>query len=157
MDVRPKQIYEKSHPEGAKHAALFRKFDITKSSFTSILRATALALNGVEAVEPNPEFGEILCELQAGCLACRRHLACAHQLPRMCAAVQDLIAAAEGSKKVILACEAGGSLVPTTSFQYGKESRSLKASHSPFLRCVHPSPAAWTPGVIHSCTPLSEP
>ena len=68
VDVRPKQIYEKSHPEGAKHAALFRKFDITKSSFTSILRATALALNGVEAVEPNPEFGEILYELQAGCM-----------------------------------------------------------------------------------------
>ena len=61
VDVRPKQIYEKSHPKGAKHAALFRKFDITKSSFTSILRATALALNGVEAGEPNPEFGEILC------------------------------------------------------------------------------------------------
>ena len=59
MDVRPQQIYEKSHPEGAENAALFRKFDITKSSFTSILRATALALNGVEAVEPNPEFGAV--------------------------------------------------------------------------------------------------
>ena len=59
----------------------------------------------------------------------------------MCAAaVQDLIAAAEGSKKVILACEAGGSLVPTTSFQYGKESRSLKASHLPIPHALYTLP-----------------
>ena len=59
VDVRPKHIYEKAHPVGAKNAPLFRKFEImNKPSFTGILRATALALNGVEAVEPNPDFGK---------------------------------------------------------------------------------------------------
>ena len=48
--------------------------------------------------------------------------------PSMTVAVSELVAAAGGSRKVILACEAGGSLVPSASFQYGKESRSLKAS-----------------------------
>ncbi|EIE20897.1 hypothetical protein COCSUDRAFT_54264 [Coccomyxa subellipsoidea C-169] len=68
-------------------------------SFTGLLRATALALNGVSPVEPNPAF------------------------------VEDLTAAAGKGAKIILACEAGGSLVPNASFQYGKESRSLKAAY----------------------------
>jgi hypothetical protein len=57
IDVRPKDVYEKAHPEGAKNAALFRKFELGKTSFTGLLRATALALNGVSPVEPNPDFG----------------------------------------------------------------------------------------------------
>ena len=57
IDVRPKDVYEKAHPEGAKNAALFRKFELGKASFTGLLRATALALNGVSPVEPNPDFG----------------------------------------------------------------------------------------------------
>ena len=47
--------------------------------------------------------------------------------------VQDL-KAASGGKGVILACEAGGSLRPTPSFQFGKASRSLSASY----RCTEP-------------------
>lgn len=58
IDVRPKDIYEKAHPVGAKNAPLFRKFDLGQTSFTGILRATALALNGVSPVEPNPAFGK---------------------------------------------------------------------------------------------------
>lgn len=58
VDVRPKDIYEKAHPEGAKNAALFRKFDLGNMTFSGLLRATALALNGVSPVEPNPQFGE---------------------------------------------------------------------------------------------------
>ncbi|BDA42451.1 probable rhodanese-like domain-containing protein 14, chloroplastic [Coccomyxa sp. Obi] len=99
VDVRPKDVYEKAHPEGAKNAALFRKFDMGNTSFSGLLRATALALNGVTPVEPNPFF------------------------------VADLVAAAGKGSKIILACEAGGSLVPNASFQYGKESRSLKAAY----------------------------
>ena len=57
IDVRPKDVYEKAHPEGARNAALFRKFELGKASFTGLLRATALALNGVSPVEPNPDFG----------------------------------------------------------------------------------------------------
>ena len=84
MDVRPKHIYEKAHPEGAKNAPLFRKFDVmNKPSFTGILRATALALNGVEAVEPNPEFGATsrccmhACTLPDVADACSPELVCA--------------------------------------------------------------------------------
>ena len=39
---------------------------------------------------------------------------------------QLLEEAGEGGK-IIMACEAGGSLIPTPSFSTGKESRSLKA------------------------------
>ena len=38
---------------------------------------------------------------------------------------QLLEAAGEGGK-IIMACEAGGSLIPNASFSHGKESRSLK-------------------------------
>jgi hypothetical protein len=58
------------------------------------------AANGVAPVEPNPEFLE---ELKA--------------------------AAAGGAKGIVLADEAGGTLEPTASFQFGKPSRSLKAAH----------------------------
>ena len=136
MDVRPKHIYEKAHPVGAKNAALFRKFDVmNKPSFTGILRATALALNGVEAVEPNPDFGEAgnlaVC-LRRGCPEAYAARRASYARPS-CSAVQEIVAAAGGKKKVIVACEAGGTLVPSASFQYGKESRSLKVSPCPCL------------------------
>ena len=42
---------------------------------------------------------------------------------------QLLEAAGEGGK-IIMACEAGGSLIPNASFSHGKESRSLKVGGS---------------------------
>lgn len=99
VDVRPPHIFEKAHPAGAKNVPLFQKVNFSNFSVTGYLRAAALALNGVEPVEPNPRFSEQLLE-EAG----------------------------EGGK-IIMACEAGGSLIPTPSFSTGKESRSLKAAY----------------------------
>ena len=128
--MRPKEIYAKAHPEGAKNAALFRKFELSNTSFSALLRATALALNGVSPVEPNPQFGEstgfpacCLWSRGVSVLSCSRSLCLLH-------AVADLVAAAGKGSKIILACEAGGTLVPNASFQYGKESRSLKVRQS---------------------------
>ena len=57
VDVRPPHIYEKAHPEGAVNVPLFQKFAFRNFSIPGYLRAAALALNGVEPVEPNPNFG----------------------------------------------------------------------------------------------------
>ncbi|CAK0762275.1 hypothetical protein CVIRNUC_002941 [Coccomyxa viridis] len=98
VDVRPPHIYEKAHPEGAQNVPLFQKVNFRNFSVSGYLRAAALALNGVTPVEPNPDFRSQLLE-----------------------------AAGEGGK-IIMACEAGGSLIPNASFSHGKESRSLKAA-----------------------------
>ena len=57
VDVRPPHIFEKAHPAGAKNVPLFQKVNFSNFSVTGYLRAAALALNGVEPVEPNPRFG----------------------------------------------------------------------------------------------------
>ncbi|CAL5219640.1 g1516 [Coccomyxa viridis] len=99
VDVRPPHIFEKAHPEGSVNVPLFQRVNFRNFSVTGYLRAAALALNGVDPVEPNPKFSEMLLQ-QVG----------------------------EGGK-LIVACEAGGSLVPNPSFVTGKESRSLKAAY----------------------------
>ena len=57
VDVRPPHIYEKAHPEGAVNVPLFQRVNFRNFSVTGYLRAAALALNGVDPVEPNPKFG----------------------------------------------------------------------------------------------------
>lgn len=96
VDVRPKEFYEKGHPEGAVSAPVFQNMGLSQISMGKLLKMGAMALNGVTPTEYNPEFVALIKE-----------------------------AAAEG-KAVILACEAGGTMAATTNFPTGKTSRSLK-------------------------------
>ena len=48
VDVRPPQLYEKAHIEGAKNAALFQPVNWGKPSTKKVLRAIAFMLNGVK-------------------------------------------------------------------------------------------------------------
>ena len=60
VDVRPPHIFEKAHPEGSVNVPLFQRVNFRNFSVTGYLRAAALALNGVDPVEPNPKFGAII-------------------------------------------------------------------------------------------------
>ena len=48
VDVRPPQLYEKAHIEGAKNAALFQPVNWGKPNTKKVLRAIAFMLNGVK-------------------------------------------------------------------------------------------------------------
>lgn len=95
--MRPQADHEKAHPEGAVNVPLFQRVNFKKPSFGGLLRAAALMANGVTPVEQNPDF-----------------------------VAQLAVAGGKPRPRVILACEAGGVLDPSTSFPFGKESRSLK-------------------------------
>lgn len=99
VDVRTKEDYKGSHGSGALSAPLFQSVDWRNINAFGALRAAAMAVNGVKPVETNPNFES---ELRK--------------------------ASEEGKKGVILYCEAGGTLIPSTNFMRGKSSRSLKAA-----------------------------
>ena len=63
VDVRPPHIFEKAHPEGSVNVPLFQRVNFRNFSVTGYLRAAALALNGVDPVEPNPKFSAILAKI----------------------------------------------------------------------------------------------
>lgn len=65
IDVRPKQRFEEARIPGARSVPLYQKVDWSNLNFAKVLRAAALAVNGVEPVEPNPRFLEEL-EAAAG-------------------------------------------------------------------------------------------
>lgn len=56
VDVRPSEDYEKSTIEGAKSVPLFQRLSFSNPTPGKLLRGLAYALNGVQAVEVNPEF-----------------------------------------------------------------------------------------------------
>ncbi|KAK9788825.1 hypothetical protein WJX73_000722 [Symbiochloris irregularis] len=56
VDVRPSKAYEAGHPQGAVSVQIYQQTDFSKPSFTRYLKAFALMANGVQPVEPNPDF-----------------------------------------------------------------------------------------------------
>ncbi|GMH35413.1 hypothetical protein BSKO_03281 [Bryopsis sp. KO-2023] len=99
VDVRTSESFEESHAEGAVSAPLFRKLDWSSGDPWQLVRGAAYLVNGVQPVEQNPTF------------------------------IEDATKAAEGGKGLIVYCEAGGTLQPSTNFMNGKTSRSLKAAY----------------------------
>ena len=107
VDVQTKEDYEESHASGAFSAPLFQSVDWGNINPLGVLRAAALAVNGVKPVEPNPDFE-----------------------------ANVRTASEDGKKGVILYCEAGGTMIPSTNFMRGKSSRSLKAAWKIFDRKI---------------------
>lgn len=58
VDVRPTEDFDKATVEGAKNVPLFQRISFANPSPGKLLRGLAYALNGVQAVEVNPEFEE---------------------------------------------------------------------------------------------------
>eukprot|EP01025_Chloroclados_australasicus_P033462 TRINITY_DN34135_c0_g1_i1.p1 TRINITY_DN34135_c0_g1~~TRINITY_DN34135_c0_g1_i1.p1 ORF type:complete len:236 (+),score=33.56 TRINITY_DN34135_c0_g1_i1:65-709(+) len=116
IDVRPKELYEKASAEGALSVPLFQSMDFSNASPRSFLRAAAYALNGVKAVEFNPNFSEEMKERAGG-------------------------------KNVVLMCEAGGTMKPSSNFLNGKTSRSLKAAYITLTEGLAPKVAHLDGGV----------
>lgn len=99
VDVRPEESHDEYHPKGAINVPAFRIINVSQAGgFGSVMKFAVMTFNGVTPTEANPEFPD----LAKG--------------------------AAEGDKMLILVCEQGGSLAPTTTFPTGKVSRSLKAA-----------------------------
>eukprot|EP00798_Chlamydomonas_sp_ICE-L_P007495 gene7495-641_t len=96
IDVRPEPIFEKAHIEGSINVPIYKKLSPINSGPTGFLKFIAFSLNGVTPIELNENFMEQLKE------------------------------ASKGDKGVIVACEAGGTLRPSTNFSMGKASRALK-------------------------------
>jgi hypothetical protein len=63
---RPSGEFEKASAEGAVNVPLFRALDFSKPTPGMLLRAAAYALNGVQGVEPNPNFAAEMKERSAG-------------------------------------------------------------------------------------------
>lgn len=99
VDVRPQQSHSKYRPEGSVNVPAFRIIEVGQGGgITSVMKFAVMKFNGVTPTEANPDFPTLAKEI------------------------------AGSSKKLILACEQGGSLTPTTTFPTGKVSRSLKAA-----------------------------
>jgi rhodanese-related sulfurtransferase len=58
IDVRPIEDFEKSTIQDAKSVPLFQRISFSNPSPGKLLRGLAYALNGVQAVEVNPDFEE---------------------------------------------------------------------------------------------------
>lgn len=99
VDVRPRSSFEKCHPDGTTSIPLFDDIDWSNASPMAYLRAAAYLVNGVTPVTVNDDFEKELKEC-----------------------VKD-------GKGLIFYCETGGTMIPSTNFMYGKESRSLKACY----------------------------
>lgn len=102
LDVRTSEVYDVAHVEGAFSAPLFRKLNWTGGNIMQAVRGVAYLVNGVQPVEQNPDF------------------------------IENAKKVAESGKGVIVYCEAGGTLLPSTNFMTGKTSRSLKAAYRIF-------------------------
>lgn len=98
VDVRPPDQYAIGHATGAVSVPLYQKLDFSQMDFQKVLKTIAYSFNGVTPIEANPKF------------------------------VEQLKAAIEGGKGMIVMCEAGGTMVPSTNFPEGKASRSLQAA-----------------------------
>uniref|UniRef100_A0A7S0RIG6 Rhodanese domain-containing protein n=1 Tax=Chlamydomonas leiostraca TaxID=1034604 RepID=A0A7S0RIG6_9CHLO len=107
VDVRPPAAYKQSHPAGAVSVPMYQPLDWSKPDFTKVVKLIAFGANGVTPVEPNPNFVEQLKEATQG-----------------------------GQRGVITLCESGGTLKPSTNFQFGKASRSLQAAYRAFSEGV---------------------
>lgn len=103
VDVRRGDQFAVASPQGAVSVPLYDKlvlggaggFDAGK-----LLKSVAYAFNGVDPIDPNPNFGEQVDKLTEG-----------------------------GRKGLIFACEAGGTMRPSVNFPEGKASRSLQACY----------------------------
>ncbi|KXZ50257.1 hypothetical protein GPECTOR_17g895 [Gonium pectorale] len=122
MDVRLKEQYENSHPEGSVSVPMYETIDMSKADLRKMLKAFMYKSNGVNPVDPNPAFAE---QLQAAI-------------------------AAKGGKVagVITCCEAGGTLKPSTNFPEGKPSRSLQAAYRVVSEGLAPQVAHLERGVF---------
>lgn len=99
LDVRLAEDFAESHPKDAASVPAFRIIKAQDGvGFSRMLKSLLMKANGVTPTEGHPEF------------------------PTNAAAV------AGAEKVVILACEAGGSPLATSTFPTGKASRSLKAA-----------------------------
>lgn len=98
LDVRLPAAHESSHPTGSVSAPLYRPIDYSQLDVVKVLKTIAYRFNGVNPVEPNPDFIDRLRQLTAD------------------------------GKGVITMCEAGGTMKPSTNFPEGKASRSLQAA-----------------------------
>jgi rhodanese-related sulfurtransferase len=58
MDVRTADTFDKASVEGAVNVPLFQGVNFSQITPKSFLRAVAFTLNGVKAVEPNPNFDD---------------------------------------------------------------------------------------------------
>jgi len=100
LDVRLKKDFEESHPREAVSAPAFRIIEMSDGAGVGrFMKMALMAVNGVTPTEPNPDFGNATKAAVAG-----------------------------SDKAVIVACEAGGSSLATSTFPTGKPSRSLKAA-----------------------------
>ncbi|KAL6783745.1 TEF4 [Auxenochlorella protothecoides x Auxenochlorella symbiontica] len=98
VDVRPAKFHEQAHIPGSKNVPLFEYLTLSNlNGVGSVLKFIAMKANGVQPTVFNPEF------------------------------LQGIKAAAGEDTTLILYCEAGGTMEASTSFPYGKDSRSLKA------------------------------
>ena len=104
VDVRPTKRHEQSAPDvGEGNIAslpLYDTPDFSKPSLTRYLRAAVLASQGVAPVELDVDFGSKVLQLLEK----------------------------ENKSGLLMLCEVGGSLTPTTGFPTGKTSRSLQAA-----------------------------
>lgn len=138
LDVRPASDFEASHPQGATSVPLFRVMELATSAgggVGKLLKFAACMANGVQPTGEGawpPRNPVLRClgrrrrELaQRARGASRRVLDPAELDPGF---VEGVRAAAASGKKVLFACESGGSLSPTVNFSTGKASRSLKAA-----------------------------
>ena len=99
LDVRPTGQYEEAHPAGAINVPAFRVIEGGKNGMQSFMRFAVMSLNGVTPTEANPDFVEQL---------------------------ENVVAENQG-KTFLFICREGGTLTPSTTFPFGKVSRSLKA------------------------------
>jgi rhodanese-related sulfurtransferase len=98
VDVRPQQSFEEEHPKGAINAPAFRVIDVSGQQGGGFQSMMRFAVMKFNGVTPTEANPEF---------------------PELMKKIDAPV--------VILMCKEGGSLTPTTTFPFGKVSRSLKA------------------------------
>lgn len=129
LDVRLEEAHEEAHPEGAINAPAFRIIKNGDAAggggFSRVLKSLVLRVNGVTPTE----VCLYVCQFSVTGIiwhGCFTNNNCAQMHPEFPSMAS--MAAENGKKSVILACEAGGSMAATSTFPTGKASRSLKAA-----------------------------
>lgn len=89
VDVRPAAEFQAAHIPGAASCPLYQPLDMSAADFGKMLKFVALKANGVNPVEPNPKFKETMAAIAAS------------------------------DKGLVVVCETGGTLQPSTSFANG--------------------------------------
>eukprot|EP00199_Chlamydomonas_sp_CCMP681_P005500 CAMPEP_0119105680 /NCGR_PEP_ID=MMETSP1180-20130426/3583_1 /TAXON_ID=3052 ORGANISM="Chlamydomonas cf sp, Strain CCMP681" /NCGR_SAMPLE_ID=MMETSP1180 /ASSEMBLY_ACC=CAM_ASM_000741 /LENGTH=243 /DNA_ID=CAMNT_0007090803 /DNA_START=57 /DNA_END=788 /DNA_ORIENTATION=- len=100
VDVRPPGAHAEARPAGAVSVPMYQPLDWKTPDVQKVMKFLVYSFNGVQAIEPNPDFTEQLRQ-----------------------------ASMQGKRGIITFCEAGGTLKPSTNFPFGKPSRSLQAAY----------------------------